>query len=132
MNYATVNVPFALGNTYDHSFSRFEGWTFDPGDLHRPPFFPGPASSGVKYLKSPEIAPGVEAGLTLFGTTTNGGGDFNDPRDVTQLYRYISGEDRSGRRRRAVLVRSAGDDHICFIRQTSPRSTCGSSSRRAR
>ena len=117
VNYATVNVPFAMGNTYDHGFTRFQGWTFDPA-IFRPPFFQGTGFVGVKYLKSPEIAPGVEAGLTLFGTTTNGGGDFNDPRDVTQLYRYISGN----------VNPALGDgqcsfnpqvDHICFIRQSN-------------
>ena len=55
-----------------------------------PPFFKGTGFVGVKYLKSPEIA-GVEVGLSLFSNTTNGGGDLNDPADVKQLYRYISG-----------------------------------------
>ncbi|MEP7325239.1 MAG: hypothetical protein ABI836_04750, partial [Gemmatimonadota bacterium] len=118
VNYASVNLPFNLGYTYEHSFSRFAGWDFDPA-IFSAPFFSGTGFVGVKYLKSPEIAPGVEAGLTLFSNTTNGGGDLNDPRGVTQLYRYISG----------TLSPTFGDgqcnftpatDKICFIRATSP------------
>ncbi|MGE3524398.1 MAG: hypothetical protein AB7I33_00590, partial [Gemmatimonadales bacterium] len=117
VNYASVNVPFALGYTYDRGFSQANGWTFDPA-IFGPPFFPGAGFVGVKYLKSPEIAPGVEAGLTLFGTTTNGGGDFNDAANTTQLYRYLSGN----------INPAAGDGtcsfnpqatRICFIRQQS-------------
>ncbi|MGE0354327.1 MAG: hypothetical protein AB7Q69_14010, partial [Gemmatimonadales bacterium] len=116
-NYAGVNVPFALGNTYEHTFSQFQGWDFDPA-IFSPPFFAGTGFVGVKYLKSPEIAPGVEAGLTLFSNTTNGG-DFVDPQNTTQLYRYISGN----------VNPAAGDPtcsfdpqatKICFIRQQSP------------
>ncbi|HYF39545.1 MAG TPA: hypothetical protein VD930_07665, partial [Gemmatimonadales bacterium] len=39
-NYSTVVVPFALGNTYEHTFSGTDQWTFDPG-IFGPPFFPG-------------------------------------------------------------------------------------------
>ena len=109
-------MPFALGYVYDHSFSRFQGWDFDPA-IFSAPFFAGTGFVGVKYLKSPEISPGVEAGLTLFSSTTNGL-DFSDPTNTTQLYRYVSGN----------IDPSAGDDncsfnpvttHICFIRQSA-------------
>jgi hypothetical protein len=117
VNFASVNVPFAMGSTWDHTFSRFEGWDFDPA-IFSAPFFSGTGFIGVKYLKSPEISPGVEAGLTLFGTTTNGG-DFPDPQNTTQLFRYVSG----------AVSTAAGDapcsfnpiqDKICFIRNTTP------------
>ena len=116
-NYASVNVPFALGYTYEHTFSQFAGWSFDDNSIFGPPFFKGTGFVGVKYLKSPEVG-GVEVGLSLFSNTTNGGGDLNDPRDVKQLYRYISG----------TLSTAFGDgacnfnplnQQICFIRQTS-------------
>ena len=108
VNYASVNVPFALGYVYDHSFSRFQGWDFDPA-IFSAPFFAGTGFVGVKYLKSPEIAPGVEAGLTLFSSTTNGG-TFSDPANTTQLYRYVSGN----------IDPSAGDDPCSFNPQTTP------------
>jgi hypothetical protein len=116
-NYASVNVPFALGYTYEHTFSQFAGWAFDDATIFGDPFFKGTGFVGVKYLKSPEVG-GVEVGLSLFSNTTNGGGDLNDPANVKQLYRYISG----------TLSTSFGDgacnfnpltQKICFIRQTS-------------
>ncbi len=116
-NYASVNVPFALGYTYENTFSRFAGWTFDPA-IFGAPFFAGTGFVGVKYLKSP-VVNGQEVGLSLFSNTTNGGGDLNDPRDVKQLYRYVSG----------TLSPAFGDgacnfnpqtDKICFIRTASP------------
>ena len=42
-NYASVNVPFALGYTYEHSFSNAAslGWSFDPVDLRHGAVLPG-------------------------------------------------------------------------------------------
>jgi hypothetical protein len=117
-NFASVNVPFALGFTYEFTFSPDEGWTFDPA-IFGPPFFAGSGFFGVKYLKSPEIAPGVEAGLSLYGNTINGG-DFNDAQNAVQLYRYLSNN----------ISPAAGDapcntgdpqvTHICFVNVTAP------------
>jgi len=88
-NFASVNVPFSLGYTYEHTFAPAEGWTFDPR-IFSPPFFPGSGFVGVKYLKSPlDPVTGEEVGLTLFSNTINGGA-FDDPANVTQLYRYLS------------------------------------------
>lgn len=84
-NYSSVNLPFALGYTYDQSFGRPAGWTFDPA-IFSAPFFAGSGFVGVKYLKSPS-GPGQ---IQLFSNTTNGG-TFPDPRDVRQLFRYLSG-----------------------------------------
>lgn len=118
-NYAGVNLPFALGYTYDHAFAQSPGWTFDPS-IFSAPFFPGAGFVGVKYLKSP-TGPGA---IQLFGTTVNGtpfAGAFNDPRDVVQLYRYLSG----------TLSTAAGDQpcntgdpavsRICNVNNTSPQ-----------
>ena len=88
-NFASVNVPFSLGYTYEHTFSPAAGWTFDPA-LFGPPFFAGSGFVGVKYLKSPvDPNTGEEVGLTLFSNTINGGA-FDDAQNVTQLYRYLS------------------------------------------
>ncbi len=115
-NYASVNVPFSLGYTYENAFSRVDGWSFDPAIFSKP-FFSGAGFVGVKYLKSPEIN-GQEVGLTLFSNTTNGGG-FSDPGNTTQLWRYVSGN----------INTAAGDDacnfdpvntKICFIRGSGP------------
>jgi hypothetical protein len=90
VNYASVNLPFALGFTYDHTFSRFSGWSFDP-KIFAPPFFAGAGFSGIKYLKSPEGAGEIK----LYGNTINGSpfaGAFNDPQNAIQLWRYLSGK----------------------------------------
>ena len=84
-NYSSVNLPFALGYTYDPVFRRPTGWTFDP-TLFSPPFFPGVGFTAAKYLKSPN-GPGQ---IQLFSNTTNGG-SFVDSRNVAQLFRYLSG-----------------------------------------
>ena len=64
-NYASVNVPFALGYAYQHDFAPPAGWTFDPG-IFSPPFFSGAGLAGMKYLRAPGL-PRREVGLTLFG-----------------------------------------------------------------
>jgi hypothetical protein len=95
-NYAGVNVPFALGYTYENDFSasaaRALGWTFDPAIFGSSPFFEGVGFVGVKYLKSPiNPATGEEVGLSLFGTFSNSVGSLTDPNDDKQLYRYMTG-----------------------------------------
>jgi len=116
-NYASVNLPFAMGNTYDHGFSQPSDWLFDPS-IFGAPFFPGVGFVGVKYLKSPTGAGAIQ----LFSNTVNGtpfAGAVNDPRDVLQLYRYLSG----------TLSPTFGDqscqysptnDRICFVNNTQP------------
>lgn len=113
-NYSGVNLPFALGHTYDHTFSQPGGWTFDPS-IFSAPFFNGAGFVGVKYLKSPTGAGAIQ----LFGNTINGGA-FGDARDVVQLYRYLSGG----------ISQSAGDapcntgdpavTNICYVNNSSP------------
>ncbi len=117
-NYSSVNLPFALGYTYDHSFGQREDWTYDPA-IFGPPFFAGTGFAGVKYLRSPLNSEGQEVGLTVFGNTLNGG-SFNDPSTAQQLYRYLS----------ATLDPALGDSqcnngdprvtHICFINNAQP------------
>jgi hypothetical protein len=95
-NFAGVNVPFALGYTYDAPFNQADaasiGWTFDPAIFGRAPFFPAPGFVGVKYLGSPnDPATGAPVGLSLFGTFSRSSGSLQDPNDDKQLYRYITG-----------------------------------------
>jgi hypothetical protein len=85
-NWAGVILPFALGTTFDGNFDRFQGWTFDPA-IFSAPFFAGSGFVGVKYLKSPTGAGAIQ----LYSNTINDG-EFDDPQNTTQLYRYLSGE----------------------------------------
>ncbi len=92
-NYAGVNLPFALGYTYQGDFGRPAGWVFDPS-IFGSPFFPGVGFVGVKYLKGPD-GPGR---IQLFGTTCNGTAaapcspNVADPNNAPRLFRYLSGK----------------------------------------
>jgi hypothetical protein len=95
-NFASVNVPFAMGYTYEHDFSETAtkaiGWTFDPSIFGSAPFFNGPGFVGVKYLRSPiDPVTQQQVGLSLFGTFSRSSGSLQDPNDPPQLYRYITG-----------------------------------------
>ena len=118
VNYASVNVPFAMGFVYEHTFSPADGWTFDPA-IFGPPFFSGSGFFGVKYLKSPEIAPGVQAGLSLYSNTINGG-DFNDAQNAIQLYRYLSNNISPAAGDAPCNTGNPQDTHICFVNGTAP------------
>jgi hypothetical protein len=118
-NYSSVNLPFALGYTYDHAFGQSEGWKFDPS-LFSAPFFAGAGFTGTKYLKSPTGAGAIK----LFSNTINGqpfAGAVNDPRDVTQLYRYLSGTLSPATGDQACNTGNPAVTRICFVNNTSPQ-----------
>jgi hypothetical protein len=101
-NYSSVNIPFALGYVYEHTFRGPEGNYRLPGALSSPPFTNGYGFVGVKYLKSPTVDPDgagplpeEEVGISLFSNTINGG-VFGDPANTYQLYRYVSGNINPG------------------------------------
>ena len=117
VNYSSANIPFSLGFSWEHTFSAFQGWIFDPA-IFSPPFFAGTGFAGIAFLEFPSGA----GRLHLFSGLTGGGGDLNDARGVSQLFRYVSG----------TLSPLSGDgacnfnpltDRICFIRSTSPSDT---------
>jgi len=116
-NYSSVNVPFALGHTYDLTFSGSPGWTFDPA-IFSPPFFAGAGFVGVKYLRSPEVA-GVEVGLTLFSNTINQGA-FDDADNTTQLFRYISNNISAAAGDAPCNTGNAQLTNICFVNNAAP------------
>ncbi|MBA2304817.1 MAG: hypothetical protein H0W08_19585 [Acidobacteria bacterium] len=116
-DYASVNLPFALGYAYLHDFSQPDDWTFD-AEIFAPPFFPGAGIGGIKYLQSPRDSLGREVGVTVLGAFSS---DLNqDPASSVQLYRYLT-----GRPDPAVgdPPCNAGDPkltHICFINKGPP------------
>jgi hypothetical protein len=116
-NYASVNIPFSLGYTYENTFSPAAGWTFDPA-IFGPPFFPGSGFVGVKYLKSPVVA-GEEVGLTLFSNTINSGA-FDDAQNATQLYRYLSNNISTAAGDAACNTGDPQVTRICFINNVAP------------
>ena len=116
-NYASVNVPFSLGYTYENTFSPLAGWTFDPG-IFSAPFFPGAGFVGVKYLKSPVID-GAEVGLTLFSNTINGGA-FDDAANAKQLFRYLSNNISVAAGDAACNTGVSAVTKICYINNGQP------------
>ena len=120
-NYAAVNVPFALGVTYENVFSDGAsiGWTFPPAIFGSAPFFPGTGFVGVKYLGSPDNPEtGEPVGLTLFGTFSRSSGSLQDPIDEKQLYRYITG--RLSPTDGACSLANPLESKICFVNISSP------------
>lgn len=118
-NYASVNLPFALGFTYDHGFEQPGGWTFDPS-IFSGSFFPGVGFAGVKYLKSP-TGPGA---IQLYSNTINGTpfpGAFNDPQNTTQLWRYLSGNINQAAGDQACNTGNPAVSHVCFVNNNSPQ-----------
>jgi hypothetical protein len=116
LDYASANIPFALGFTYLHDFAQPEGWTFDR-DIFGPPFFPGAGFAGVKYLRSPRDSLGREVGLTMFGTFTR---NVTDPTSATQLYRYFSGKPDPTLGDPSCNAGDPTTTHICFINNSPP------------
>jgi hypothetical protein len=119
-NFASVNVPFALGYTYAGNFRGLGSWTFDPAIFGTAPFFPGSGFIGLKYLSSPiDPATGQQVGLTLFGTFSRSSGQLQDPGDDKQLYRYVSGTLTSSDG--ACNVANFQAEHICFVNLGAPQ-----------
>jgi hypothetical protein len=115
-NYSTVFFPFALGNTYEHTFQGAAGWTFD-ASIFGAPFFPGAGFVGVKYLKSP-TGPGE---INLFSNTVRSatGVAVGDPNDVVQLYRYLSGTQSIAAGDRPCQY-NPSTDRICYVNTAGP------------
>jgi len=112
-NYSSVNLPFALGYTYEHTFGQQPGWTFDPG-IFGEPFFAGNGFVGVKYLRSPTGAGAIQ----LFSNTLNSAVGFVDAQNTTQLYRYLSGTANTAAGDQACNFGPAATTNICFISPT--------------
>ncbi|MEO8225532.1 MAG: hypothetical protein ABI661_12075, partial [Gammaproteobacteria bacterium] len=115
-NYASANIPFALGYTYEHDFPQVEDWTFDP-TIFAPPFFVGAGVVGVKYLKSPRDSLGRELGLTVYSTYMN---SPEDPQDAIQLYRYLAGRPDPAFGDAPCNTGDPAITHLCSINRGPP------------
>jgi len=110
-NYSSVNLPFALGYTYERSFgvAAANGWTFDPG-IFSGNFFAGTGFFGVKYLQSPTGAGEIQ----LFSNTLNGTG-FNDAANTVQLFRYLSGNISTAAGDASCNTGNQRETRVCYI-----------------
>jgi hypothetical protein len=112
-NYCSVNIPFALGFCYEHTFTfdPATGEQYDNPTIWGPPFFGGPGFVGVKYLRSPTGAGEIQ----LFSNTINSATGFRDPANVFQLFRYLSGNLDPSQGDQACNVAGGFAVGICFI-----------------
>ncbi len=116
VNYASVNLPFAVGFTYVQNFAGLQNWTF-PAGVNSAPFFAGAGFAGIKYLKSP-TGPGE---IQLYSNTVNQTGFFNDPANTIQLYRYLSGNISVPAGDQPCNTGNPAISHVCFINNTTAR-----------
>ena len=114
VNYASVHLPLGLGFTWDHTFGRSAGWTFDPA-IHGPPFFEGAGLTGIKFMRGPAGNSNVRS----YSNTINGGA-FGDAWNTTQLYRYLSGNISIASGDQACNSGDPTVTRICYINNTSP------------
>jgi hypothetical protein len=112
-NFCSVNIPFALGFCYEHTFTfdPTSGEQYDDPTIWGPPFFGGPGFVGVKYLRSPTGAGEIQ----LFSNTINSATGFRDPQNVFQLFRYLSGNLSTALGDQVCNVSGGRAVGICFI-----------------
>jgi hypothetical protein len=115
LNYASANIPFALGYAYDNTFYTMEGWAFDPA-IFSAPFFAGSGFVGIKYLGSPLTVAGQTSPLTLFSTYFL----EQTPGNSEQLYRYLSGRPDAGLGDISCNTGDPAVTHICSIEYGAP------------
>lgn len=117
INYSSVNLPFAMGFTYDESFGQSEGWDF-PANIFSPPFLVGTGFVGVKYLKSPTGAGEIQ----LFSNTVRTAPfpAFGDAANTTQLWRYLSGNIDTDAGDEACNTGDQTVTHVCWLNNSAP------------
>ena len=121
-NYSSAFLPFNMGFAYKGTF--FCSSCVFPATIFSPPLAPTIGFVGVKYLKSPLRNPANpalgEVGLTMFSNTINGG-QFDDARDATQVYRYLSANlnPAAGDAPCNVLGGNPNAKHVCFVTQAT-------------
>lgn len=84
-NFASVNLPLAMGFAWHRDFFRAPGWNFG-ADLHSAPFFAGSGFVGMPFLGTPDGS----GQMQLYSNFT-GGGAFPDPNSAVRAFKYHSG-----------------------------------------
>ncbi len=112
-NFASVNLPLAMGYAWHADLPRATHWLF-PADLFSPPFFSGSGLVGIKTLATPGGGPAIR----VFSNTTNGG-PFPDARSAARAFRYASGTITPA----DSVTCNHGDPRvtrICYVRTDAP------------
>jgi len=119
-NYSTVNLPLAMGYSYEHTFRRPEVGYALPEGIGEPPFTNGYGFVALKFLRTGEGA-GVSPRIQMYSSLT-GGGLFNDPQNTYQMYRYLTGQINQGLGDGACNY-SPATDRICYVKGDVPSDT---------
>jgi hypothetical protein len=117
LNYATVNLPFALGFAYQSNFARLPSWRYDP-ELFGSPFFPGVGLVGSAFLGTATGPGEINIYSNNCGSVAGCPADFNS---VSRLWRSYAG--RFTPALGDVVCGIPGDPrqtHVCFVRNASP------------
>ena len=117
LNYATVNLPFALGYTYQSSFARLPSWRYDP-ELFGSPFFPGVGLVGSAFLGTATGPGEINIYSNHCGSVAGCPADFNS---VSRMWRAYAG--RFTPELGDITCGIPGDPrltHVCFVRNASP------------
>ena len=117
-NFISVNLPFAMGYSYQSNFMTAPGWTFDP-TIFGSPFFAGVGFIGTKYLKGPTGTGAIQ----LFSGNVNGGTGFPDPQNALQLFRYLSAGLIPGIDSPCNYVGIPSQTRVCFMQRTTGTDT---------
>ncbi len=113
-NFASVNLPLAMGFAWHPDFPRQAGWAF-PAEIFGPPFFAASGLVGVKYLRTPGPSPTIQ----LYSNFT-GGGAFPDPNSAVRAFKYFAGAVTPADGISCNQGAPLDETHICFINTFSP------------
>ena len=108
--YATASVPFETAIAYSGAFRSF-GWSFPLEIFGAPPFTALPGLVGVTFPRRP-------GGIGMF-SGLGSSGQFGAPRDVAQLWRYLSANlDPAAGDAPCNVAGSPKANHVCFVFMT--------------
>lgn len=113
INFASVNLPLAMGYAWHADFPRATGWSF-PAGVFSPPFFSGSGLVGIQQLESLRGPPELQ----LYSNFT-GGGAFPSPNSAVRAFKYFAGAVTPA----DGISCNHGDpvtSRICFIHNATP------------
>ncbi len=113
-NFASVNLPFALGFSWNAKFPQLANWRYDP-ELFGSPFFPGTGLLGVAFL-------GTATGPAAIWQYSNTCGSVcpTEPGSVSQLWRQFAGRfDVALGDPSCTISGPLSLTHVCFVHTTA-------------
>jgi hypothetical protein len=116
-NYSTAILPYQMSMTYKSDFLEPD-FVYTP-EINGDPFSANPGFVGVKYLSSPlNPVTGLPVGLTMYANTRNpsgAGSGAEDPNGVTQMWRYLSGNNTPAIGDDPCTFPNPKERRLCFL-----------------